>query len=194
VSIGHGPDPCPLPALPSALLEVSRLPHAVGCFLAALATGWPWLTALLAFRCLDRGCILEDSRFFLCTGCLACSFLTWCMVALHSAPLEVSQRVLRCSWSTARLRRYTAMFPSVLYCLLCSRLLALGPAASGPDGSLASSGCRVIPPQDLPSFPTQTLRLSWTGPARGMLDWGLSTAQLRPSWMATLLHPGSPWP
>jgi len=48
VSIGHGPDPCPPPALPPAVLEVSRFPHAVGCFLAALATGWPWLTASMS--------------------------------------------------------------------------------------------------------------------------------------------------
>gem|GEM_PF-2417476 len=65
VSMGHGPDPCPPPALPPAQMEVSRFPHAVGCFLAALATGWPWLTALLAFQCLDEGYFLKDSRSFL---------------------------------------------------------------------------------------------------------------------------------
>lgn len=65
VSMGHGPDPCPPPALPPAVLEVSRFPHAVGCFLAALATGWPWLTALLAFQCLDKGYFLNDARTFL---------------------------------------------------------------------------------------------------------------------------------
>ena len=58
-------DPCPPPALPPAVLEVSRFPHAVGCFLAALATGWPWLTALLAFQCLDKGYFLNDARTFL---------------------------------------------------------------------------------------------------------------------------------
>ena len=64
VSTGHGPDPCPPPNLPPVQAEVSRFPHAVGCVLAALAAGWPWLTALLAFQGLDSGYFLDEFRTF----------------------------------------------------------------------------------------------------------------------------------
>lgn len=57
-SADSGPSSCDPPVIPSGRAVFARFPHVIGCFLSALARGWPWTLALEAFRNLDQG------RFF----------------------------------------------------------------------------------------------------------------------------------
>ena len=59
------PSSCDPPVIPSGSAVFARFPHVIGCFLSALARGWPWTLALEAFRNLDQGRFFDDSRVFL---------------------------------------------------------------------------------------------------------------------------------
>lgn len=65
VSLGSGPELCSRPQLPAGPGVQGRFPHVICCFLAALASGWPWSFALEAFRDLDHGQFFENSCIFL---------------------------------------------------------------------------------------------------------------------------------
>ena len=64
VDVGPGLAPCAPPTFPAGGGDAASFPLTVGCFLAALAAGWPWETALGSFALLDRGWFHEDSKVF----------------------------------------------------------------------------------------------------------------------------------
>ena len=64
VDVGSGLVPCEPPIFPAGDGYAASFPLTVGCFLAALAAGWPWETALGTFALLDRGWFHEDSKVF----------------------------------------------------------------------------------------------------------------------------------
>lgn len=68
VSLGPGLRPCEPPSLPSCVEAHHRFPLTVPCFLAALAEGWQWGTALDAFARIDKGQFFDDFREFTVSG------------------------------------------------------------------------------------------------------------------------------
>lgn len=68
VASESGPMPCLPPDLPDGGGQEVFFPHAVGFFLAALASGWPWRTSLQAFETLSAGSFVQGGCSFLATG------------------------------------------------------------------------------------------------------------------------------
>ena len=64
VVMGSGPQKCAPPDLPCCSQPHDCFPHASGCFLAALAAGWPRKIALHAFQHLSIGHFMQNGRVF----------------------------------------------------------------------------------------------------------------------------------